>query len=187
MPWVSAPRNACHDQPLIYATFQAYLRRSLFPYIIRFPTNFRDRTPQHLRLSIEDAKRHHYALGVKLVRGAYHPHEIEYHRKQSLSGKTVTSVPPVWTSKADTDKCYDECVTLLLSDLAHAVRKRGIRSGLLFGTHNWISARKVLSDLAEVGLARVVDRRTDTDLHIEIAQDVVDHVAIGQLFGQFFI
>ncbi|KAF9042154.1 FAD-linked oxidoreductase-like protein [Panaeolus papilionaceus] len=106
-------------QPLIYGTFQAYLRR----------------TPIQLNLAIADAKKHNYSLGVKLVRGAYHPHEISAHDaaiaydneygvskhleldsagpRPSLSISPDTE-PPVWREKRDTDEAYNRCAMMLI-------------------------------------------------------------------------
>ncbi|KAF4566625.1 hypothetical protein EYR36_012057 [Pleurotus pulmonarius] len=102
--------------PLVYGTYQAYLRR----------------TPEHLKLSLLDSKKYNYSLGVKLVRGAYHPHELaahqsrqketvndgamsksKAHHEQSLS-ISPDPHPPVWETKADTDTCYNECVKTLI-------------------------------------------------------------------------
>ncbi|KAF5376968.1 hypothetical protein D9615_007235 [Tricholomella constricta] len=175
-------------QPLVYGTYQAYLRR----------------TPAHLAQSLEDAKEGGYALGVKLVRGAYHPYEIAAHAPlPSLSDqmqkphKTSTSIsispdpaPPVWLTKPETDACYDACVRLVLgavqADVSHTStstsaagkRKeegdgdkeegdregdREPRVGVLFGTHNWKSCEGVLGELVRLGLAREVPRDQGKD------------------------
>lgn len=47
--------NTTPDQPIVYATFQAYLKR----------------TPQNLRSHLDIARKEGFTLGVKLVRGAY--------------------------------------------------------------------------------------------------------------------
>ena len=41
---------------------------------------FYGRTPLYIKQSLQDALRENYTLGVKLVRGAYHPHEIVSHK-----------------------------------------------------------------------------------------------------------
>ncbi|KAJ8518907.1 hypothetical protein ONZ45_g4087 [Pleurotus djamor] len=96
--------------PLIYGTYQAYLKR----------------TPAHIKLALLDAKANGYSLGVKLVRGAYHPHEMLAHQsrqsekqvgksKQSPSlSISPDSFPPVWETKPETDSCYNECVKTLI-------------------------------------------------------------------------
>lgn len=102
------------------------------------------RTPTFLAQSIKDAEEGNYALGVKLVRGAYHPHELAVHRaaiaqqlppvslEPSLQDDPSTSksmtqsgpksfpvspdvLPPVWLFKAETDACYNEAVRTLIS------------------------------------------------------------------------
>ncbi|KZS90245.1 FAD-linked oxidoreductase [Sistotremastrum niveocremeum HHB9708] len=163
----STPSIPSHDtQPLIYGTFQAYLRR----------------TPEHLQASIRDAKQNGYSLGVKLVRGAYHPHEIEYHRKRHSS--TPTSLPPVWLEKPETDTCYDNCIQVLLSEVKDDIKSKANNIGVLFGTHNWVSARKVIEGLARHGLASVEQSSgADHDPVIRVDDDVSERIVIGQLYG----
>ncbi|KAF5385604.1 hypothetical protein D9757_006782 [Collybiopsis confluens] len=182
-------------QPLIYGTFQAYLRR----------------TPLHLTQSYLDAKEHDYALGVKLVRGAYHPHEVAAHEvaHQSQQGahfKSLSispeSLPPVWQTKNETDKCYNECAKMLVgwvSDdiVASTPKARKAPSGnqhvgVLFGTHNWTSVKLILNELVERGLARPTAMTTSLetttegeggDAVLRIDNDVTERVTLGQLFG----
>ena len=91
-------------QPLVYTTYQAYLRR----------------TPLHVAYTLNDARRNNYALGVKLVRGAYHPYELAAHESETdPSGHASLSIspealPPVWLTKPETDKAYNDCVKLLV-------------------------------------------------------------------------
>ncbi|KAF9556320.1 FAD-linked oxidoreductase [Agrocybe pediades] len=219
-------------QPLVYGTFQAYLRR----------------TPAQLALAIEDAKRNHYSLGAKLVRGAYHPHEIAAHQARASSlapgSKTHASLsispdvePPVWTTKPETDKCYNECVQVLIKAVKEDVeRSSGRRSksklvdwksdsgmegtekkgwfgslwggpkeiskglpeqakaatsvpgiGVLFGTHNWESCSLIMKELVRNGLAVDAENNKlssgDDGKAIRVDEDVVERVAIGQLYG----
>ncbi|KAF8168453.1 FAD-linked oxidoreductase-like protein [Crassisporium funariophilum] len=124
-------------QPLVYGTFQAYLRR----------------TPAQLNLALADARTNNYALGVKLVRGAYHPHELAAHQaaiafNQALAAAVHSPLeasrgshpglahrpslsispdeePPVWTEKWQTDEAYDSCVKVLVKAVAEDVRRCG--------------------------------------------------------------
>ncbi|KAF8972552.1 FAD-linked oxidoreductase-like protein [Flammula alnicola] len=105
-------QGAGEVQPLIYQTFQCYYRR----------------TPAQLALALEDARRNNYALGAKLVRGAYHPHELEAHKAGIEFDNTPHAVdvsrpspsispepePPVWTEKKDTDDTYNRCAAVLI-------------------------------------------------------------------------
>ncbi|KAI0638877.1 FAD-linked oxidoreductase-like protein [Trametes polyzona] len=168
-------------QPLIYATYQAYLRR----------------TPEHLALSIAAARKGGYALGVKLVRGAYHPHELVAHSSTSAtadaslaSPNTSTSlsispepVPPVWTSKADTDARYNACVRALVAEVKEDVRQAGpgLRPpsiGVLFGTHNWESAGLIVEELVRQGLAVREEGGA-----VRVGDEVAERVTVGQLYG----
>jgi proline dehydrogenase len=66
--WTSPPsaREPVHNKvrPLVYVTDQAYLRRM----------------PARLAHSLALARARGYAPGVKIVRGAYHPHELTAHQ-----------------------------------------------------------------------------------------------------------
>ncbi|KAF9529860.1 FAD-linked oxidoreductase-like protein [Crepidotus variabilis] len=189
------------NQPLVYGTFQAYLRR----------------TPMHIAVALADAKKHNYALGVKLVRGAYHPYEISAHDNKANGGGLSISPdrePPVWQEKAETDKAYDDCVRMLieavkedigrcskegtssrsvpnanqergngwLSGLTAARRstppqnepelRRSVPSvGVLFGTHNWKSCGLVLDEIVKNGLGTRVSSRTGG--HLSSTSNVV--------------
>ncbi|KEP51851.1 proline dehydrogenase [Rhizoctonia solani 123E] len=162
-----------NEQPLVYATYQAYLRR----------------TPAHLSRSIQDARDFGYLLGVKLVRGAYYDKETAEHH-------ALSSTYPVWTEKAQTDACYNTCAKLLINELAkyrnhpgpqgvarsgretnlHTPSHTGI--GILFGTHNALSCTYILESLVEAGLAS----RT-TENKIIVKDGVEERLCFGQLYG----
>jgi proline dehydrogenase len=75
-----------------------------------------DRTPSHLALALADARKNNYSLGVKLVRGAYHPYEIAAHKsKESSMSISPDELPPVWAKKEETDRCYNHCVEVLIN------------------------------------------------------------------------
>ncbi|TFK38690.1 FAD-linked oxidoreductase-like protein [Crucibulum laeve] len=193
-------------QPLIYGTYQAYLRR----------------TPQHLQLALEDARANHYALGIKLVRGAYHPHELaaylaaaSYPRKPSPS-ISPDAVPPVWEHKEDTDARYNECVEFLIRSASKDIElrkkeytkyarkgwfgnwlwgtvsaessdsqvpERTIQNnnvpgvGILFGTHNWKSCSLILDELVKNKLAI-----QEGDV-VVVGDEGAERVTVGQLYG----
>ncbi|KAJ2922373.1 hypothetical protein H1R20_g14725, partial [Candolleomyces eurysporus] len=159
-------------QPLVYTTYQAYLRR----------------TPLHLASTIEDAHRNNYALGVKLVRGAYHHQEASAHHNPNSPSLSHETEPPVWISKADTDKAYNQCVQLVLSAVKGDIEKETssgqgmIGIGVLFGTHNWDSCNLVLDQLIEIGEGKVVTT-SDGLKKVRLSDAVVERVAIGQLYG----
>ncbi|KAL1732563.1 FAD-linked oxidoreductase-like protein, partial [Schizophyllum commune] len=109
-------------QPLVYGTYQAYLRR----------------TPAHIARAAADAHAGGYSLGVKLVRGAYHPHEVgawkaahdAINNAQNPEANLVARMtlvpaaehPPVWSTKPETDACYDKCVSMLIDLVADDVK-----------------------------------------------------------------
>ena len=88
-----------------------------------------NRTPAHLALALADARANNYALGVKLVRGAYHPHEIAAHRAVAYDGRPPMSIspdvePPVWMEKRETDDAYNGCVKVLVKAVKEDVERR---------------------------------------------------------------
>ncbi len=84
------------------------------------------RTPAQLALAIEDSRTHNYALGVKLVRGAYHPHELAAHDAVGAARPSPSispdAEPPVWREKRDTDYTYNQCVRMLLGVIREDLR-----------------------------------------------------------------
>jgi len=212
----------CLHRPLIYLTLQAYLIR----------------TPFFLRFILEDAKKNQYALGVKLVRGAYWEAETALHSQAldrrasngadtgaytntddvhaSELGQTPHSnsiclstepYPPVWLTKRETDEAYDECVRVLLKEVKEDVEmcraqcepqeRTRAQISAYFGTHNWKSTRLVLEEMVRNGLGEVMGQphtRDDSlrenvelegDFVVKIDEDVVQRVAMGQLYGEF--
>ncbi|KAF9221317.1 FAD-linked oxidoreductase [Gyrodon lividus] len=179
----SNPAEKMQVQPLVYVTYQAYLRR----------------TSAHLARSLTLSREQGYALGVKLVRGAYHPYELAAHPPTSISAVTNTHgsisispdpYPPVHPSKADTDTCYNECAAVLVravaDDLASpASPLRPPRVGVLFGTHNWLSCELVLEELVKNGLAREDSEGAEGGQKgtLIVPPEVADRVTFSQLYG----
>ena len=88
----------------------------------------KNRTPAHLALALADARANNYALGVKLVRGAYHPHELAAHRAVAYDGRSLISIspdaePPVWMEKRQTDEAYNECLQVLIKAVKEDVER----------------------------------------------------------------
>ncbi|KAG2069893.1 FAD-linked oxidoreductase [Suillus decipiens] len=190
--WTSSPsvREPVHDKvrPLVYVTYQAYLRR----------------TPAHLTHSLALAHARGYALGVKLVRGAYHPYELAAHQLARSASSAVESYPsnhsrslsispdpepPVQPSKDATDQCYNDCATLLIDAISRDIHRSGRFGapgiGVFFGTHNWTSCEFILDELVKKGLG--VGERVGVD---EVQKDAVwiplevgERIAFGQLYG----
>ncbi|KAF9074035.1 FAD-linked oxidoreductase [Rhodocollybia butyracea] len=171
-------------QPLIYGTFQAYLRR----------------TPLYLAQSYRDAQANNYALGVKLVRGAYHPHEISAYEAVQLPGHRLSisneALPPVWVAKEETDKCYNECVKMLVNWIKEDAfpaqpvgwlakkSSNDPRIGVLFGTHNWVSTKLILSELVRSGLAATTSMEDEEgNAVLRLDDETTERVTFGQLFG----
>lgn len=143
--------------PLLYNTFQAYLRR----------------TPSHLAASLERARLNGYTLGVKLVRGAYM--DVE---NATWSNKSVDTPPvpvatknraappeyegwrsPIWPTKHLTDCCFDGCALRLIEEIKRDIDE-GKRSGshpkiaVILASHNTQSSLKATRRMVELGLAQ---------------------------------
>lgn len=197
-------------QPLVYGTFQAYLRRYAFLTLRSLTLSYlylhACSTPAHIAQSFLDAKEGHYALGVKLVRGAYHPFESTTHaehlgtikssQRKFASPLSISNeeLPPVWSEKDETDACYDACARVLLRGVKEELkggRGRVERLGVVFGTHNGESVRKVLQGLVEEGLAsyapgnRTIDEGEGLGV-VRIPDEVGERITFGQLYGQYF-
>ena len=126
--------------------------------------------------SLQDASAHRYALGVKLVRGAYHEREAQ-HDSPSLPLTTGASWPPVFSNKADTDRCYDAAAEELIRAVANSDGS-GPRVGVLFGSHNAGSCAKVLDALVNAGLATRENGGT-----VKVDDLAAERVALAQLYG----
>lgn len=162
----------------------------------------------HLAQSLETAKANGFALGVKLVRGAYHPHELAAHAavREHSSTSIVPhalsispeDLPPVWYTKDETDTCYNACVDILLDAITADVSRRSSKSwfgsskaevakaptvGVLFGTHNWGSCRLILDRLVQKGLAQAVGTTADGEAIVKVGSDVTERVTLAQLYG----
>ncbi len=187
--------------PLVYNTFQAYLRR----------------TPSHLAASFERAKLNGYTLGVKLVRGAYV--DIE---NRIWSDKIVDAPPvpgkgadarayegwgsPVWPNKNLTDRCYDGCAIRLVQEIHEDLirsTKKGTEPSLavVFASHNTQSSLKVIREMVRLGMAKPApallqatkDENPDADhgkllqrvplVDLELQESVRGRIFFAQLYG----
>jgi proline dehydrogenase len=116
---------------LVYTTLQAYLVRA----------------PDFLDFLITHARENEYALGVKLVRGAYIDAEVAAHARhkphaqttyisnsrspevevvkacRTMGHKSISpdQRPPTYPSKEATDAAYDACVRVLVREVAKDV------------------------------------------------------------------
>lgn len=170
---------------------QPTLTLSFALLLTRYPS-----TPSYIQHSLAEARAHNFALGVKLVRGAYHPHETAAHTARSSSDKpgstqhslsiSPEAVPPVWPTKPETDACYDRCVRMLVRTVADSVEqpKRAARIGVLFGTHNRVSCELILDELVASGLAKVAPAPGGAGEIVRLGDAANERVVIGQLYGE---
>ena len=95
----------------------------------------------------------------------------------SLPLTTNASWPPVFTSKDDTDRCYDAAIAELVGAVANT-HGRGPRVGVLFASHNPRSCFKVLDALVSVGLAT-----HEEDGTVKLDDLAAERVSLAQLYG----
>jgi proline dehydrogenase len=133
-------------------------------------------TPEYLAQLLRDAASNQYSLGIKLVRGAYHEQEV-MPDSPSLPFTTNSSWPPVFSSKGDTDRCYDGAISELVRAVANP-DGRGPRVGVLFASHNPRSCSKVLDALVSVGLAT-----HEGDGTVKLDDLAAERVSLAQLYG----
>lgn len=188
--------------PLVYNTFQAYLRR----------------TPSHLAASFERAKSNGYTLGVKLVRGAYVDVENRTWSKKIVDAPPVPRSTksasdyegwgsPVWPTKELTDQCYDGCAIRLVQEIHKDVQqsaKRGSSPSLavVFASHNTQSALKALREMVRLDIATPPKAllQAETDSHekplhpqqllekvplvnLQLADSIRGRIFFAQLYG----
>lgn len=146
------------------------------------------RTVPFLTKALEDAGSDGYVLGVKLVRGAYHPFELRGCQQQFDVALDPSDLPPVHEQKEATDDAYNKCVKMLIESIARGGAKGKPIVGVLFGTHNWTSAKLILKTLVDNGLATAAKVPSmDGDLKINVREDVVAQVIIAQLYGTVLV
>ncbi|PWN25541.1 FAD-linked oxidoreductase [Jaminaea rosea] len=148
--------------PTFYITLQTSLRRS----------------EPFLRAMLADAHARNYSLGVKVVRGAYVTAE---HKAANVGGFTS----PAWSTKLETDQCFDTCSRLLVDALAAQVQGTGAAEvGAIFATHNRSSVSLIFDLLRDQGLAHP-QPRADESSHttLVLRSSACNLVSFAQLAG----
>lgn len=113
---------------------------------------------------------------MKLVRGAYHEHEMADYNREGISVNKAP-VPPVWVVKSETDTNYDRCARILVDRVSDQV---GIPPfGIMFATHNQRSCELVLQALVEKGLAKANGDQLDVSPHVG------NQIQFAQLYGEY--
>ncbi|WWC94413.1 hypothetical protein V866_001255 [Kwoniella sp. B9012] len=148
--------NAQAVLPLVYGTYQSYLRRNI----------------QHLQRSLEHARQHEYCLGIKLVRGAYREQELQFWSDGRKEG-----IPPVWSTKVETDICYNSCLDLVVDRIGSDVGKSSPSVGLVLATHNHQSAEHLIERMKVLNMVKV------TSQGLEVMPSTRKSITIAQLYG----
>jgi proline dehydrogenase len=149
--------------PLIYGTYQAYLRRS----------------DGHLAASLKHAKENNYTLGVKLVRGAYADQE---RKKWIDDGRAKLGTDPIQPNKEATHAAFNGATTSLIAQLAKDIKAKPTEApsvGIFFGTHNGDSCDLIANSLVENDLAE-----RNEEGRLVTKPGVRGRVCTGQLFGK---
>ncbi|WWC71689.1 uncharacterized protein I206_105647 [Kwoniella pini CBS 10737] len=145
--------------PLIYGTYQSYLTRQ----------------PTHLIAALKHAEDNGYALGIKLVRGAYFDKERKKWKNEGREG-----ADPIWPDKSATDSSYNGSLNTVISTLSTqlASKKPELALSVIFGTHNPDSCDLICDGLKQVGLATELP-----DGRLQLREDVQGKVGVAQLYG----
>jgi proline dehydrogenase len=164
-PGVAVPFSG----PIIFGTYQSYLRRA----------------PQLLEAAIRDSETHGYALGIKIVRGAYFVSEREEWRAAGRAG-----ADPIWPNKPATDSCYDTCIDTITTTLAAQISGPHPETALsvVFATHNPESVQLVLDQLEKTGLAErplelAPDGAINPSPRLRLRDSLRSKVFLAQLYG----
>ena len=118
----------------------------------------------HDRLArdVEAASEGGYTFGAKVVRGAYVTAEAE---RAVETGREN----PLFTSKCETDRAYDDALTALLEHL-----HRGRPVAMVVATHNTDSVKHVAAKMAELGIAR-----NHQGVHFGQIMGMCDHLSLS--------
>lgn len=148
--------------PIVFHTFQAYLRS----------------TPSRLAACLAAADADGFSTGVKLVRGAYLTSEPIHHRTEGGSGPL-----PTWSTKEETDRCYDDLAEQLVTRLAKEVKSAEHVVGhpevaLLIAGHNAKSVRMVLQRLRDE--EELAENRGS---RLAMADQLRGRLTFGQILG----
>lgn len=137
----------------------------------------------HMEAALAHAKANNYAIGYKLVRGAYHGQETQRWFAVGNKGKE-----PVWSVKPETDKCFNDSVEMIMDLIAEDVKTNGQGGAptvaAMFGTHNAESSSRIIAGLKTRGLATEVGPEDpENQGKLLVDTEARKRVAIGQLFG----
>jgi proline dehydrogenase len=121
-----------HERPIVFNTFQMY----------------RWETYDKLEKATQEARQHGYALGAKLVRGAY----LE---KERLRSHEEEYQDPIHATKEDTDRDFNRAIDFALNN-------RDVVS-ICLGTHNEYSCQYTIQQMKQLGIQT-------NDEHIWFAQ-----------------
>ncbi|BGP18563.1 hypothetical protein JCM10213_003028 [Rhodosporidiobolus nylandii] len=149
--------------PIVYNTYQCYRRD----------------TPAKIAAQLAHADENRYGFGAKLVRGAYQESERKVHSGTPAFQAGEPCI--VWDTKAETDRCYDECAAMLEKRIVEDMKKQNAEGtpsvGVCLASHNGTSMRLFLEQLRNDGLA------IEKDGGLEVDERLRGRVAFGQLMG----
>ena len=115
------------NEPIVYNTYQCYLRDSL----------------ERLYTDVARSERFGYHFGAKIVRGAYMEREREF-------AKSMNMEDPIHRTIAKTHECYDNAVDYLLR---HSSRS-DLKVEIMCATHNQASIENAIKSMDSYGIDR---------------------------------
>jgi proline dehydrogenase len=120
---------------------------------------------------VQSAHSSGYILGVKLVRGAYVTSE-------NARAKRTGTLSKVWSTKAESDSCFDACASLLLDEIIESVEQDRPGPSAIFATHNAKSVQKNIQQLNRAGLIE------EKHLAYSVDDRLRGRVVFAQLMGE---
>lgn len=160
---VNDNNNAVVDFPIIYNTYQCYLKDA----------------PKCLATDVERSERFQYHFGAKLVRGAYMEGERALAKLHGYPS-------PIHDSIQETHDCYNGCVNFLLQHAAAASsssksssNKKKRRTEMMLATHNQQSIENAIEAMNAYGISRQGGSHYDSSS----SSSSSSIICFGQLLG----
>jgi proline dehydrogenase len=144
--------NTQQDFPLIYNTYQCYLKDAM----------------DRLKVDVARSERFSYHFGAKLVRGAYMESEREMARARG------DEASPIHETKAETDHWYDQAAEYLLTQSVNEDRQSGKTIELMLATHSQQSIETAIAVMNKLGIDR-----TDNTLSFGQLFGMMDNLSYG--------
>jgi len=124
-------REFNRKRPVVFGTYQAYLRR----------------TVGKVQRDIVRSQRDGFILAAKVVRGAYMVSERERAKELGIQS-------PVWDSYEESEQCYHDCIHEMLHYMSDGLKGKAPGAELMAATHNRGSCQLVVRTMQELNIPK---------------------------------